>query len=103
MTWPLPIVCVSSKTTYHLRRCPPNTIVFKALVNKIVIFISLKERTYRNYVFSAFVILSLNLRYLLVDDSLSFSLSHRVVYQRQYSFSNVIHANKKANRYVFRY
>src|SRR5690606_22706848 len=102
MSWPLPIVCVSSKTTYHIRRCPHQTNVVKVLVNKIVTFISLKARTYGSYVFPAFVILSLNLRYLLVDDSLSFSLSHRVVYQRQYSFSNVIHANKKANRYVFR-
>src|SRR5690606_28634322 len=102
MTRPLPVVCITTKTANHIWWSSYQTNVVKVLVNKIIIFVSLEERTYRNNIFSAFIIFCLNFGYLLVDDFFSVFFTHRIVYQRQNSFSNVIHTNKKANRNIFR-
>src|SRR5690554_3828062 len=98
MTRPFPVIGVASKTSNHIGWGSYQTYIVKILIYKIIVFISLKKRTNRNRVFSIFVIFVLNFSNFLIDNLLSFSLGHRVIYQRQNSFGNIVHPYEKTNR-----
>src|SRR5690606_33740647 len=97
MTRPLPVVGISTKFPNAFRRRSYQTNIVIILIYEIVIFITLKERTYRNSIFSAFVVFFFDQRNFLLNSFIAICLAHLVVYFRQNAFRYIVHTNKESN------
>src|SRR5690606_32286879 len=97
MSWPFPVVVISTKLSNQIWRRTYQTNILEILVNEIIIFIVFKKLTNLNGIFSTFIVFLFDFSNFLIDYFFSFILRHFIVDQTQNSFRNIVHSYKKSN------
>src|SRR5690606_29584408 len=101
MSWPFPVIGISSKFSDAVRWCSYQSNIREILIYKVIIFVSAVKRPDRHGVLSSFIIFLFNQSDFFINGRLTFFLAHHIIHLRKNTFTYVIHPYKETHGEAF--